>query len=260
MAREQDQFLEVVNRDTAERRWWEWLRPEVLEPEQVALASALGRVLASDVIAEVNVPPFDRSNVNGYAVQAQDTFGAGEESTASFGSMTRRSRPAGHLGTSVEPGTATSIATGGVVPRGADAVVMVEHAYVTGDTLQVVRPVAPGAAITFAGTDIARGERILRRGVELSARETGILAALGNGSVQVVRRPKVGIISTGDELIAPGDPERPAAIYDANSTLLADARPRTGCRSRSAWASWPIGNRLWSWPSSRAWPRATCSS
>ncbi len=228
MAREQDQFLDVVDRDTGERRWWEWLRPEVLESEEVALASALGRVLASDVIAGVNVPPFDRSNVNGYAVQAQDTFGAREESAREFRINDEEITTGRIPRNSVEPGTATSIATGGVIPRGADAVVMVEHAYVTGETLQVVRPVAPGAAITFAGTDIARGERILRRGVELSARETGILAALGNGSVQVVRRPKVGIISTGDELIAPGDPERPAAIYDANSTLLADAVQELG--------------------------------
>ncbi len=228
MAREQDQFLEVVDRDTAERRWWEWLRPEVMGSEKVALASALGRVLASDVIAEVDVPPFDRSNVDGYAVQAQDTFGAREESARELRINDEEITTGRIPRNSIEPGTATSIATGGVVPRGADAVVMVEHAYVTGETLQVVRPVAPGAAITFAGTDIARGERILRRGVELSARETGILAALGTGSVHVVRRPNVGIISTGDELIAPGDPERPAAIYDANSTLLADAVQELG--------------------------------
>ncbi len=176
----------------------------------------------------LNVPPFDRSNVDGYAVQAQDTFGAREESARELRINDEEITTGRIPRNSIEPGTATSIATGGVVPRGADAVVMVEHAYVTGETLQVVRPVAPGAAITFAGTDIALGERILRRGVELSARETGILAALGTGSVHVVRRPNVGIISTGDELIAPGDPERPAAIYDANSTLLADAVQELG--------------------------------
>src|SRR5207237_10371578 len=92
-----------------------------------------------------------------------------------------------------------------------------------GTTVQVVRPVAPGAQITFAGTDIARGERILRRGIVLTARETGILAALGVGQLAVVRQPRVGIISTGDEIVAPGEPLRPATIHDANSTLIADA-------------------------------------
>src|SRR5262249_3326480 len=108
-------------------------------------------------------------------------------------------------------------------PRGADAVVMVEHTFVDAEGLKVVRPVAPGAQITFAGTDIARGERILRRGVVLTARETGILAAIGVDRVTVIRQPRVGIISTGDEIVAPGRPLRPAAIYDANSTLIADA-------------------------------------
>jgi len=223
MAREQDQFLDVVDRDTAERRWLDWLQPETLEPERVPLSSALGRMLAADVTAAIDVPPFDRSNVDGYAVQAQDTFGASEDSPREFRINSEEITTGTTPRDSVESGTATSIATGGVIPRGADAVVMIEHCYVTGDALQVIRPVAPGAAITFAGTDIARGERILRQGVELSARETGILAALGMGSVPVVRRPKVGIVSTGNELVAPGDPERPAAIYDTNSTLLADA-------------------------------------
>jgi putative molybdopterin biosynthesis protein len=115
------------------------------------------------------------------------------------------------------------IATGGVVPRGADAVVMVEHTYIAGEVVQVVRPVAPGAAITFAGTDVARGERILRRGALLTARETGTLAAIGRSSVRVVRQPRVAIVSTGDEIVAPGETLPPAAIFDANSTLIADA-------------------------------------
>ncbi len=223
MAREQDQFLEVVDRDTAELRWWAWIRPEVLDVEAVPLGAALGRVLGRDMVAEVDVPPFDRSNVDGFAVQAQDTFGAAEETPRLllinpeevFTGIVPR--------LSVERGTATSIATGGVVPRGADAVVMVEHTYISGDCVQVVRPAAPGSAITFAGTDVARGERILRRGAPLTARETGTLAAIGLASVPVVRQPRVAIVSTGDEIVAPGEPLPPAAIFDANSTLIADA-------------------------------------
>jgi len=223
MAREQEQFLEVVDRDTAERRWWSWLRPEVLGTEEVSLGSALGRVLAADVVAQVDVPPFDRSNVDGFAVQAQDTFGATDESPRALAINSEEVTTGVVPRLNVEPGSATSIATGGVVPRGADAVVMIERTFLSNDTVLVVRPVAPGAGITFAGTDIARGERIMRRGAVLSARETGTLAAIGLGRVPVVRKPRVVVVSTGDEIVAPGEPLRPAAIHDANSTLIADA-------------------------------------
>jgi putative molybdopterin biosynthesis protein len=223
MAREQEQFLEVVDRETAQRRWWDWLRPEVLESEEIALAEALGRILAREIIAATDVPPFDRSNVDGFAAQAQDTIGAAEERPRVLRLGDAEIAPGRMPEASVEPGTASSIATGAVVPRGADAVIMVEHTLVEGDTLHVLHPVGPGANITFAGTDIARGERILRGGALLTARETGTLAAIGCGSVPVVRKPRVAIVSTGDELIAPGDPLRPAGIFDANSALIADA-------------------------------------
>ncbi len=222
MARDQDQFLDVVDRDTAERRWCAAVRPRRLEAEDVDLGAALSRVLAGDVVALVDVPPFDRSNVDGFAVQAHDTFGASEASprmlTIEAGEVITGRAPA----TVLETGRAIAIATGAVTPRGADAVVMVEHAAVAGDTLHVMRAAVPGANITFAGTDIARGETILRKGTLLTARETGVLAAIGCAVVSVIRRPRVGIMSTGDELVAPGEPPRPASIYDSNSTLIAD--------------------------------------
>jgi putative molybdopterin biosynthesis protein len=225
MAREQEQFLDVVDRDTAERRWWQWLRPSVLTAEEVPLSKALGRVLAVDVVAGIDVPGFDRANVDGFAVVAAQTYGAAEESP-------RRLRlSAEELATGVvprlpiAPGTATAIATGGMLPRGADAVVMVEHTALGNDGTEVLvhRPIAPGAGVTFAGTDMARGELVLRKGIRLSARETGVLAAIGRGTVAVVRRPRVAIVSTGDEIIAPGVPIAPGMVYDANATLLADA-------------------------------------
>jgi putative molybdopterin biosynthesis protein len=230
MAREQEQFLEVVDRDTAEHRWRSWLMPQVLGSEPVDLVEALGRVLACDVIAEVDVPPFDRCNVDGFAVQAQDTIGAAEERPRILTINAEEITPGRMPRADVAAGTASAMATGGVVPRGADAVVMVEHTLVDGDALWVTRPVAAGANITFAGTDIARGERIMRRGTLLTARETGVLAAIGSCRVPVVRKARVGIISTGNELMAPGQPARPAAIYDANSTLIADAVRELGGR------------------------------
>jgi putative molybdopterin biosynthesis protein len=227
MVREQEQFLEVVDRDTAERRWWDALRPRVLGSEPVPLAVALGRVLAEDVAAETDVPAFDRSNVDGFAVRAEETYGAAEETPRRLALNAEELATGVVPRTAVAPGTATAIATGAMLPRGADAVVMVEHTMIDRDAagacLLVHRPVAPGAAITFAGTDMARGELVLRKTTRLSARETGVLAAIGCGTVAVVRRPRVAILSTGDEIIAPGTPSRPAAVYDANATLLADA-------------------------------------
>src|SRR5262249_1847498 len=125
----------------------------------------------------------------------------------------------------VHPGTAAAIATGAMIPRGADAVVMVEYTdFEEADSaLLVRRPVAPGANVTFAGTDIGRGETVLRRGGGLTSRETGVLAALGVASAGVVRRPRVAIASTGDELAEPGPAVAPGMVYDSNATILADA-------------------------------------
>lgn len=221
--REQDQFLEVIDRDEAERRFRAVLALRPLGEEIVPLGQALGRVLAQDVAAPVDVPFFDRSNMDGYAVRAADTFGALEERPRRL--RINRETVATGVVPQVEvlPGTATVIATGGMLPRGADAIVMVEHTAVQGDEVQVFRPVAPGAAITFAGSDIGRGEIVLRREECLSSRETGVLAALGIERITVYRRPRVAILSTGDELIAPGQPMRGSLVYDSNATILADA-------------------------------------
>jgi putative molybdopterin biosynthesis protein len=123
----------------------------------------------------------------------------------------------------VKSGQAATIATGGMLPRGADAVVMVEHTDVAGGGLLIRRAVAPGANISFAGTDITAGEFILRPGDLLTSRETGVLAAVGVAEVRVVRRPRVAILSTGDEIIAPGEPMRPGMVYDSNARIIADA-------------------------------------
>ena len=223
MAREQDQFLDVLDRDTAERRWLVAVNPHTLEGEAVALSDAWGRVLAEDVLAGVDVPAFDRSNLDGYAVRAEETFGAAEESSVRLRLNSEELATGVVPRMAVEPGTATPIATGGMLPRGADAVVMVELARIDGRSLAVSKPVAPGAGVSFAGTDMARGELVLRKGTKLTARETGVLAAIGRAELAVVRRPRVAILSTGDEILAPGEPPRPASVYDSNATLLADA-------------------------------------
>lgn len=228
-AARQQQFLEVMDRDTAEKRFHEHLDLAPLPAELVSLAKGLGRVLADDVLAEVDVPGFDRSNVDGFAVQAADTSGAMEEQPRRLLLNDEVLAPGLQAAIEVTSGTATTIATGAVVPRGADAVVMVEHTRVDErDGLLVEQPVAPGARITFAGTDIARGETVLRSGQLLTSREIGVLAAIGCNSVSVVRKPRVAIISTGDEIIAPGEPMTHGGVYDSNAAILAAAVEELG--------------------------------
>jgi putative molybdopterin biosynthesis protein len=220
---QQEQFLDVIDRDEAERRFRAALDLRPLAAEEVALADALGRVLAADVVAPLDVPGFDRSNVDGFAVRAEDTFGASEDEPRTLRLNAEVLATGVHPRQAVEPGTATAIATGAIVPRGADAVVMIEHTDADADRLSVRRPVAPGANVTFAGTDIGRGETVLRRGEVLTSRETGVLAALGLARVAVVRPPRVAVLSTGDEIIPAGAPMRPGLVYDSNAVILADA-------------------------------------
>jgi len=244
--REQEQFLQVLDRDEAERRFHAAVDLAPRGIEQVALVDALGRVLAVDVVSPVDVPSFDRSNFDGFAVVAEDTFGASEE-------VPRRVRLADeviHTGvvpaTMVRAGEAVAIATGGMMPRGADAVVLVEHTDVHAGSdhlrqgyggppklyakaedpasiLTIARAVTAGHGVSFAGTDITAGETVLRQGTIVSSRDTGVLAAIGVASVDVWRKPVVAVLSTGDEIIAPGEPMQPARIYDSNAQVLADA-------------------------------------
>jgi putative molybdopterin biosynthesis protein len=226
---DQEQFLHVLDRDEAERRFRSAIDLTPRGAETVPLDAALGRVLAADVISPVDVPSFDRSNVDGFAVVAADTFGASEEAprTVLLG------EEAIHTGvvpkTVVRPGTAVEIATGGMVPRGADAVVMVEYAESHGRELRIARATTPGSGVTFAGTDITGGETVLRRGQLLTSRDTGVLAAIGVAAVEVWRKPLVAILSTGDEIIAPGEPMEPGKVYDSNGQVLADAVRELGC-------------------------------
>jgi len=234
---QQEQFLEVIDRDEAERRFRAALRLEPLGEEAVPLAEALGRVVARDVTAAVDVPSFDRANVDGFAVRAADTYGAQEESPRSL-ELLDEIVPTGVVPRDeVTAGTAMTIATGAMLPRGADAVVMVEHTEMEdappersrgargslSRRVLVRKAVTPGGGVSFAGTDIAAGEVVLRRGELLTSRETGVLAAIGVSKAPVWRRPRVAILSTGDELIEPGQEMRPGMIFDSNAQILADA-------------------------------------
>jgi len=229
----QEQFLEVLDRDEAERRWHAVIDDDPLPSETVPLECALGRVLAEDVRAAVDVPGFDRSNMDGFAVRAEDTYGASEEATLRL-RVNAETIPTGVVPrVEVTGGTATPIATGGMLPRGADAVVPVEDTDLEhgGATLVVRRARTPGAAVSFAGTDVGSGETVAFAGACLTSRDTGVLAAIGRREVTVVRRPRVAVLSTGDEIVQPGEAMRPGLVYDSNGRILADAVRELGAEA-----------------------------
>jgi len=219
----QQQFLDVIDRDEAERRWRSALDLAPRGAERVPLADAWGRVLAAPVRARFDVPSFDRSNMDGFAVIARDTYGATEEKPVRLHVNDECLPPGVEPRIEVRPGSATTIATGAMMPRGADAVVPVELTDVDGDEILVRGARVPGDALSYAGSDIARGETVLFAGTKLTSRETGVLAAVGEHEVSVVRRPRVGVLSTGDEIVAPHEPAGPGQVFDSNSRAIADA-------------------------------------
>jgi len=227
----QRQFLDVVDESVAHQRFDEACAHLEPRTEAVPLESALGRVLAADVVAAVDVTAFDRSNMDGYAVRAGDTFGAEELEpiTLAVADVSLAAGQAPPPGFEVQPDMAVAIATGGVVPRGADAVVMIEHTEPDPAGIRVSRAAVPGGNITFAGSDIGRGETVIRRGTRLSFRETGVLAAVGAAEIDVIAQPRVAVVSTGDEIIAPGEALAVGQVYDSNQRTLLDAVTELGC-------------------------------
>ena len=230
-AARQEQFLDVVSAEEAKARFERPLDLSPLPAETVTLAEALSRVLAHDIVAAVDAPPFDRSNVDGFALRAADTLGASPGAPKLLRLNSEVIACGDNPALEVSHGRATTIATGGVIPRGADAVIMVEQTELIEDgepRIELQRAAAPGQFISYAGSDIARGETLLRRGARIGSREIGMLAACGLSQVDVVRKPKVAVISTGDELVAPGQPLKAAGIYDSNGAIIAAAIAEAG--------------------------------
>jgi len=189
--------------------------------EEIPVIDASGRVIAVDIVSKVNVPGFTRSTMDGFAVRARDTFGASESMPAMLevaGEVLM-----GHNAViPVKPGQAVRISTGGMLPEGADAVVMIEYTdELDSRTILVVKPAAPGENLVFRGEDIAEGQVLIKAGTVIRPQEMGAMAGVGVNCCRVYKRPVVGIISTGDEIVSPDQEPGPGQVRDINSYALA---------------------------------------
>lgn len=201
-------------------------------PEIVPLASALGRVLALDMTADAWVPDFHRSTVDGYAVRASDTFGCSDALPAQL-ILSGEVRMGEGAGLTLAPGHCAAIPTGGEVPQGADAVQMLELCENYGDgTIGVLKSVAPGHNMIFRGDDVKPGDKVLPAGRRLEPQDIGALAALGVVSVPVVPRLRVGVISTGDELVPPECIPTAGQVRDVNGPLVCALLEQAGALPR----------------------------
>jgi molybdopterin molybdotransferase len=202
-------------------------RVSMLSAEPVALVEALDRVLSTDLVAEVNVPGFDRAAMDGYALRGSETFGAGNYNPLEL-TIVGESFPGKPFAGVVQPGQAVRIMTGAPVPAGADAVLQAEAAEESDGKLRVTDAVPPGRHIGRVGEDIQTGTTILKAGRCLRPQDLGVLASIGGATVFAVRRPVAGILITGNELLPAGSKPEGFRIVDSNSVMLAALVQRDG--------------------------------
>jgi molybdopterin molybdotransferase len=212
-------FTSTISLEEARRRLEAAVRP-VTRMERVAIEAAAGRVAAADVTSPMDVPPFARSAMDGYAVVAADTAGASKSAPARLRQLDRIYT--GQISSvTITPGTCAEIATGAPLPAGADAVVMVEETAKSGDgAIEIFSPTMAGHNIGRRGADIAAGDRVLSSGDVLSPARIGALAAIGCVDVEVFAKPRVAILSTGNEVVEPGQTRTPGQIFDVNRFTL----------------------------------------
>ena len=213
-------FRELQSLEKAASAFWATYQRKAAAIEKVNIEHALGRVLAEDVFSGTDVPGFDRASMDGFAVRAEDTFGADEQHPVKLNVLgeVEAGDTSAYSALSSE---ALEIATGAPMPKGTDAVVMVEYTKRNAAEVLIYRPVSPGENVTGAGSDIMTGELLLRKSQRITPREIGLLAAAGMAQVSVFQRPRVAIFSSGNELIRPGDPFGFGKIYDVNGPAVA---------------------------------------
>ncbi len=205
----------------------------VLNAQQISLLEAPGRVAACDIVCPEDLPPFSRSTMDGYAVRAKDVFGASETEPALLNVVGEVRMGQQAPSTILEQGEAIKIWTGGMLPKGADAVVMLEYTKELDSSLvEVYRAVTPNENVILKGEDWLKGEVCIKKGTRLRPQELGLLAGLGITRLEVVKRPDVCILSTGDEIVAEDQNPPPGKIRDINSTTLTALVTQSGAVAR----------------------------
>ncbi|MEM3696822.1 MAG: molybdopterin-binding protein [Candidatus Bathyarchaeia archaeon] len=220
-------FRKLLTLEEAKKVIQEYFKPKPLGVEEIPLLEAWNRVLAEDITAPMDIPPFNRSTVDGYAVKAEDTFGAEENKPVKLkvcGTVNVGELPK----IMVKKGTAAEIATGAPIPKGADAVLMFEQTERKGDEIYVYNAVAKNENVMKAGADIRKDETVLKAGQRLGSRQIGVLASIGMNKVKVHAIPKVAVLSTGNEVTEPGEKLPPGKIYDINAYSLSAAVMESG--------------------------------
>ncbi len=220
-------FRKLMTFDEAKRKIDEEFKPVFLGEEEAVLLEAYNRVLSEDVVSLLDIPPFNRSTVDGYAVRAGDTFGADENQPVILkisGAVIAGEQP----NVKVAKGEAVEIATGAPIPEGADAVVMVEDTEREDADLQVFGAVTANENVMKKGSDLKKGSVVLKKGQVLGSSEIGVLAALGLTQVKVLKIPIVAVLSTGGEVTEPGKPLPPGKIYDINAYSISTAVIESG--------------------------------
>jgi len=200
---------------------------KVLGVEEVSIYECAGRVLAEEVIANSNVPPFDRAAMDGYAVIAEDTFGASETNPVLL-KCVGEVKVGETSSLDVHSGQAVRVFTGSAMPGGANAVVPLEFTRLNGEIIEVLKSVPPYKNVSRAGEDLKEGEVVLKRGEILQPQDAGILSSLGFRSVKVYRRPRVAVISTGNELLEVGEKLEGAKLYNSNNPMICNAISQLG--------------------------------
>jgi len=198
------------------------------EIEKIKLEKAYRRVLAEDMHAAIDLPPFNRASMDGYAVKVEDTFGASEDNPAVL-KLIETVRAGGSASRKVEKGTCIEISTGAPVPEGANGIVMVEFTENKDGNIYIYKSAAHSQYIAPKGSDISRDKILLKAGTLLTHDKIGVLGAIGITNVPVFKKPKIAVISTGDEIVKPGDKLKYGKIYDINSLTISNAVKTCGC-------------------------------
>jgi len=187
--------------------------------EKIEITNALNRILAKDIESNLDIPPFERSAMDGYAVIAEDTFGASPKSPKKI-KLIGKSEIGEISNSKISKGEATKISTGAAIPKGADAVIKIEDTEIENDKISLYTSIVPGKNVSKKGEDILKGTKVLNAGTELKSEHIALLCALGFDKIEVKCQPKISVFATGDELIEVGNPLEPYKIYNSNTYMI----------------------------------------